>query len=37
MRMCDFPEEIMLFLEIKPRVALTGVILRSVCAIYKIS
>jgi hypothetical protein len=36
MRMCSFPEELMLFLKIKPRAALSGIILRSVCAIYKI-
>jgi len=37
MRICSFPEEIMLILKIEPPAANRGLILRSVCAIYKIS
>jgi len=34
MRMCSFSEETMLFLKIKTRAALRGLILRTMCAIY---
>jgi hypothetical protein len=37
MRTYNFPEEIMLILKIEPLAANMGVILRSVCAIYRIS